>query len=764
MIHRIVSIKNVGKFVDCRVPGNVAFGQTTLVYAENAQGKTMLAAVLRSLSTGESSYIQERRTIGGQGDQEVNILLADHSTAQFKDGRWNRKLPNIELFDETFVNENVYVGDRVEPKQRQNLHGFAIGEEAVSLKKEIEELTSNITELTNRINSKTSEIETYIGHTMNADDFYNLESIADLDKQIKAAVARTKEIQEADSIAEKSVLSPLSLPQLSWKEVVDLLAKELKDVSPDAQQRLRDHIARHMQQPEARGEAWIEEGMQYIKDDQCPFCGQDIRELQLLQAYRDYFSEAYTDLKEEIQRKRQAAQEALSLEKIAVLQKAILTNESLQEYWQQRIETEFPQMSFDAIDAVRKDLNQLITERIEQKAAAPLHKIAPGDKLKHAMKSYNIHTRRKIKAYNESVKKVNELITELKDQVKTADISTAKGELQRLKLTKQRYSDEGRQLCKHYRTLQEQKEGLDTKKKEDQIKSNQHTENILPQYEKKINNYLKNFGADFEIVKINENFLGNSPSLSYCISINGEPVDLAQDKDGEPAPCFKNTLSSGDKSTLAFAFFLARLDLDRNIEEKVVVFDDPISSLDDFRINCSNNAIVHISEQAEQAIVLSHDWRFLKPIWQKVRVHDRSRVKTLRLRRENSDSAICEWDIVYETQSEYAKNYCILAEYTKKEQGDLNTVAKLIRLVLEDYLRCKAPLAFTENDLLGTMIAKIRTSKEGDESNRLKPLLPELDEINEYSREFHHAGGSSPAKDTELKTYVKRTLDLIYLV
>ena len=217
MIKKIVSIKNIGKFVDYYGEDRLALLPLTLIYAENARGKTMLAAILRSLRTGESSYIQERRTIGGQGDEEVKILLADHSTAQFKDGKWNHVVSNIEIFDETFVNENVYAGDRIEPEQRQNLHGFAIGEEAVSMKKEIEELTNNIAELTNRINAKAREIETYIGHTMNAGDFSNLETIADLDEQIKAAAARTKEIQEAESIVAKAALSPLSLPQLPWQ-------------------------------------------------------------------------------------------------------------------------------------------------------------------------------------------------------------------------------------------------------------------------------------------------------------------------------------------------------------------------------------------------------------------------------------------------------------------------------------------------------------------------------------------------------------------
>ena len=48
--------------------------------------------------------------------------------------------------------------------------------------------------------------------------------------------------------------------------------------------------------------------------------------------------------------------------------------------------------------------------------------------------------------------------------------------------------------------------------------------------------------------------------------------------------------------------------------------------------------------------------------------------------------------------------------------------------------------------------------------HHLKPLLPELTNINNYSKDCHHNGDSSTAKDNELKTYVKRTLDLIHHV
>ena len=78
------------------------------------------------------------------------------------------------------------------------------------------------------------------------------------------------------------------------------------------------------------------------------------------------------------------------------------------------------------------------------------------------------------------------------------------------------------------------------------------------------------------------------------------------------ATSFRNTLSSGDRSTLALAFFLAQLDLDPGLPNKIVVFDDPFTSQDRSRRSCTQQFIRRKSAAAAQVIVLSHDPEFLK--------------------------------------------------------------------------------------------------------------------------------------------------------
>src|SRR3546814_12667412 len=75
-------------------------------------------------------------------------------------------------------------------------------------------------------------------------------------------------------------------------------------------------------------------------------------------------------------------------------------------------------------------------------------------------------------------------------------------------------------------------------------------------------------------------------------------------------------MSAGDKNTFALAFFLSQLKRDPHIANKIVVFDDPFTSLDDFRRAMTAKEIVRAGEtdKAAQVIVLSHDKFFLDAV------------------------------------------------------------------------------------------------------------------------------------------------------
>ena len=72
-------------------------------------------------------------------------------------------------------------------------------------------------------------------------------------------------------------------------------------------------------------------------------------------------------------------------------------------------------------------------------------------------------------------------------------------------------------------------------------------------------------------------------SCTYNVLINNQSVPVLAANPAPGTPSFKSTLSAGDRNTLALAIFFASLKQDANLTDKIIVIDDPISSLDDHR-------------------------------------------------------------------------------------------------------------------------------------------------------------------------------------
>jgi wobble nucleotide-excising tRNase len=108
-------------------------------------------------------------------------------------------------------------------------------------------------------------------------------------------------------------------------------------------------------------------------------------------------------------------------------------------------------------------------------------------------------------------------------------------------------------------------------------------------------------------------------------------------------PSFKNTLSSGDRRTLALVFFLARLLRDPRLAQKTVVFDDPNTSQDDFRSAHTQQLISDLYGKTHQLFVLSHDPRLLQGIWKRLNTRDASALKISVV--SGDRSALESWNI-----------------------------------------------------------------------------------------------------------------------
>ncbi len=761
MLDKFLVIQNVGKFVDYQAKNKVNFKGLSLIYGENGRGKTTLAAILRSLATNNSDLILERKTVGATGTVKVQIIPTNAKQVTFKEGvGWDTPMPGFEIFDSTYVNDNIYSGNVVAHEQKKNLYYFVIGQQGVALANTIDQLDTDLRALKAAIDEKEREIERKIEWIGEVEKFVNLPYVADLAQKLKAAKDEVSTLEQKTEIQKRSLLGKLNLGALSIDQIDLTLNQKLADLLSDAETKVQQHINQHLDE---NGEAWLQTGMSYLQKGACPFCGQKLEGIELLGAYQSYFSASYADLKQKIGAAGALIAEFFDQEKLLELQETYQSNKALLDDWKAVGDLSKTNLVFDRFVETWNQAATLLMELIADKQGQPLEDV-DHSQLQKAKAAYQKFTKMAL-AYNTWVEEVNAKITAFKTRVGAGNLDEARKQLKILQATEKRHTPSVDALCQEYKQFiadREQKQ-KDKKKAKDTLDS--FVKGIFKTYQTSINSYLEKFGVGFRICELLPSYAGGKTSTSYGLVLNDVTVKVGQSSSG-CEPSFKNGASDGDKSALAFAFFLAKLDHDQDLANKVVVFDDPITSLDLNRKNCTKEEILRICGKAKQVIVLSHDPYFLRLVWDNS-LDPANNAVTLCVSRKGKDqeSTITEWDIVEETKSDYHRDYFTLCEYLDNPSGDMRAVARTIRPVLEGYYRVRFPREFPPNKWLGDFINAIQHASGSHTLVILQNDLSEINAINNYSKHYHHQDNSKadsePITDAELQTYIKRTLKLI---
>ena len=134
-------------------------------------------------------------------------------------------------------------------------------------------------------------------------------------------------------------------------------------------------------------------------------------------------------------------------------------------------------------------------------------------------------------------------------------------------------------------------DSLNIEKSLKQQQLDSYSTQIFSLYSNKINQNLKVFAPYLEIKYLTSGYVGTSkePMIKYALYINGNEI---KQMDDPLHPSFKYSLSEGDKSALALAFFLSKLEVEGNVQDKIIVFDDPVSSFDLNRKSSTINKLI----------------------------------------------------------------------------------------------------------------------------------------------------------------------------
>lgn len=752
MIRRI-SLHNVGVFKNAKVPNNLK--RIVLIYAENASGKTTLAEVLRSLEIDNSAILVRKHRFGARNDQHVVLECdGDPPKVVFQNRCWDEKRPSVRVFDEAFIDSNVYSGLDVDPEHRRNLYYLALGEQSVQLSRRREELGKE----TNQYNKDMREAEGAVPadhrHDIPMDEFCNIQEVPDIKAEIEKAQQDLGAVSNADTILNTGKFQKIILPAFDWSAINQILQKGMQDLDAEAAARVTSHI----ESLGRGGESWIAEGMGYVSDDAkvCPFCGQGTAGSSLMERYRAYFSDAYASLKRSIKDMADVVRSTHSGDAQTTFERTVGANNANGHVWAS-YGLMVPDIDTKTIVHDWTAALGVVVEALEAKQAAPLESVTLSSS---ALESYERH-RQMIAGINATLDAHNGEIEKKKSMVNATDVQSAHRRLLQLEIAEKRYLPTTAAWCNKYLQAKLAKDQANAKKTQVTSQLREYRNSAFPELQRGANMYLQRFGVRFVLGSLKPINIGTGSTCTYTVLVDNTHVSTSTTKP-EDDPSIGETLSTSDRNTLALALFLSSLDKDENLADTTVVIDDPVSSFDDNRSMATVQEIRKLAPRVGQMIILSHKAAFLGKIWRKLGQRHDCQSLTMVHRANGSD--ICDWKIGRAFNADQARRQRILETYVKEQTGDRQDVIKAIRPYMEAILEILCAGHYNASKPVGTFLSECR-DKCGTPNEILdEDTVAELEDIYEYSSPDKHGSHIDPenadVNGGELLNYTRRMLNV----
>ncbi len=600
----------MGEFKDYNVIfGNNGCGKTSLTRAfELLISKNKHIEKYRTISTAESpsiefeckdgSYKIEPNSNIGVPPFKVEIYNSDflHNNAPFNSEFGLKKLDDgIIILEGSVLGEetkeiNQLKNCREKVEKRQKKIKDENDTETLSTKQEseIKKYDEEIEKIRKKVTSKTIQI------TLDEIKINNICKVLKDELKVQEDILTNleKDFDELNEAIKKfDDLKKMELPK-DYQTIKDKLESLFSfDIDKEAGQ-VSEEIKEHISKV---GREFIEKGIELQKEmpnNKCPFCAQKITN-NIIQVYTSYFNKSIEQFKQDSSKVSGTLKKILEQWNI----KEILQSfERFEPFMKKDFSTNKESLK-NALEQIKVLLEKLQKE-VDKKGGVKNEK-----EFQEIDKELSENYEKLQKCVNETrnilnqKKEQKEKLEKLKIDLKEARIKKAKHDSYDWQKSKREAERKLSVLnCRHER-LNRLLEKIDKKLKElyDQKRPDIET----------INNYLKAL-----------NLPKYSLDKDYRIVLNSDALENSE---------AKIILSDGEKTTLAFAYFLARLKLfykKEDLKNLIVVIDDPISSLDEQRIYNTTCLVAKINQELAreklsnekdkaQVFVLTHNHTFM---------------------------------------------------------------------------------------------------------------------------------------------------------
>jgi len=745
MLETVVKIGNVGVLQNA-TPARVDLQKVALIYADNARGKSTLSSLLWACAESDAAAVLERKTVGAAAPPQVVLRFKTGqatSVASFDGTTWGAHPAKLAVFNQEFVERNVFASDGVKPEHREKLLEFALGVTAVTQRAEFEKQAEVQRERATDLSTAERALQGFRGE-LTVDAFIGLPPLVDGDKQLDAIDKNLLEARDAERIRNRPLFRQVTVPEYDFTALKKLAASSFESVAATAEQTARAHFAAHSG---SSTERWVAEGMHHKPDHDCPFCGQSTEGVELLAAYRTYFDDAYKQHLKKVAALPDQAHAAVSVRQVEDWHRAIESKVSTFSAWASSLEltdAALPSLDVDEWTGLAQDARQQLQEAVAKKVEQPLTAL-PTEVFDEARASLEPLSAA-AEAFNKAVAALNMRVEAHKATLATTDVAALQRERQELSIQAVRHQHEASQLVQALLDARKAYKAAETAKDAAKAELDKHMATTLTAFQTEINVWLAKFGAPFSVQQLAPTYKGGGVRSEYVLSVRGTNVKVGPGERGELG--FHAALSEGDKRTLAFAFFLARLFADSSRGETIVVLDDVFTSLDRHRRHQTADAVVRIGAECAQVIALGHDAHFLRELKKRAAKKKVGPHVELALHRDGNDySFLAAFDIDDYCSSDYYKHYVLVERFIDGDHTvPLLEVAKSLRPLVEGHLHRCFPKRFKDGQTVGEMLDHVRNAKVGTPLSRLQPHLDDLVNFNEFAAAYHHDTAGSDTR------------------
>lgn len=675
MINKILRLKEFGSFNDFSSDTKLKnFQKYNLIFGLNGTGKTTLSRFFNCLNKGEIiDKIQEPNY-----KENFDILLDDNQ--HIKTFNTNLYKNKIKVFNNDFITDNLKLDSHNASTQ---VLSYSIGEKSIEIKAEIDKIKNeNSKFFINNDIEKDKQIDVEIQkiidkiEQLQRDISYNIRCDLRMNPQ-KYTITHFKndlELNKSQNLINISEDDKNKYAQVYFSPQKDKINKiKFQTISDITINKLKNILSLEIKRGNLKEElaSWLEQGIKYVNDEKCPMCNNPLHNWQ----------ERYNEVRQLIKKDDAFLEFEIEIKNIEQELKLLIEVTE-----KNKIDLRITDFSCDISE---KNLNDYKNAFNDYKLF--LNKLLEQVQLKQTStdKLIIINNTEFLNKYIEQLDKINLFIENHNNII--SDIENEKEKARNHVISY--YIAKYKNIILSDETTLEQ---LKIQKVQiDKIIEN-NNKTLQDLY-----NQLSNQKAPIDEIKkyISRITMNDNINLTYD-EIKKEYY--VRRKDGSLA----NNLSEGEKTIIAFSYFLATLKEEKfNLKESIVLIDDPVSSLDQQYLFNVLNLLMHIFDNRKdfkQLFLLTHNFYFFKKIRAIIMNKDKQRsnekepnpIYEIFEIAKNKTSYIKNGDKYLRSfESEYTYTIKFLRDILKKDEEEIKEIpiGNSIRKILEIFLAFRCP-------------------------------------------------------------------------